>query len=133
MRHRNHVVLTLIVTQNSDFRTILVPPQPQLLQQKDELKEKRRGLVGLFEKVIGDFLPGLSRRKRHSGDDGRSSKVKDECQLEGRSGKIMAEVPRCWLPPEICSTFGSILNRWKRLTGAPKSSRQLREETGPGS
>ena len=70
----------------------MVPPQPQLLQQKDELKGKRGGLVGLFEKVIGDFLPGLSRRKRHSGDDGRSSKVKDECQLEGRSGKIMGEV-----------------------------------------
>ena len=70
----------------------MVPPQPQLLQQKDELKEKRGGLVGLFEKVIGDFLPGLSRKKRHSGDDGRSSKVKDECQLEGRFGKIMGEV-----------------------------------------
>ena len=89
----------------------MVPPQPQLLQQKDELKEKRGGLVGLFEKVIGDFLPGLSRRKRHSGDDGRSRKVKDECQLEGRSGKIMGEV---------LAATRDMLNLWVHLESMEK-------------
>ena len=65
-----------------------MPPQPQLLQQteKKDLKERRSGLIGLFESVIGDYLPGLSRGRR-------STKVKkEECQLKGRSGEIMGEV-----------------------------------------
>ena len=69
-----------------------MPPQPQLLQQevKKESKKQRGGLIGLFESVVGDYLPVLSRRRR-------SSKVKKKeeekvCQLEGRSGEIMGEV-----------------------------------------
>ena len=73
-------------------RTVLVPPQPQLLQQKvkKESKKQRGGLIGLFESVIGDYLPGLSRRRRSS--KMKIEKKEEKCQLEGRSGEIMGEV-----------------------------------------
>ena len=69
-----------------------MPPQPQLLQQqvKKESKKQRGGLIGLFESVIGDYLPGLSRRRRSS--KVKIEKEEEECKLEGRSGEIMGEV-----------------------------------------
>ena len=69
-----------------------MPPQPQLLQQteKKDLKERRSGLIGLFESVIGDYLPGLSRRRRSS--KVKIEKEEEKCKLEGRSGEIMGEV-----------------------------------------
>ena len=74
------------------LRTVLVPPQPQLLQQqvKKESKKQRGGLIGLFESVIADYLPGLSRRRRSS--KVKIEKEEEECKLEGRSGEIMGEV-----------------------------------------
>ena len=80
----------------------MVPPQPQLLQGKEKktLKEKRGGLIGLFESVIGDFLPGLSRRRRST------KEKKEECKMEGRSGEIVGEV--------LASTR-DMLNLWLQL------------------
>merc|ERR1712156_338978 len=58
-------------------RTVLVPPQPQLLQQKERRERKetnKGGMLDIFERVVGGFLPGLSRSRRHS----ESSKGKEE-------------------------------------------------------
>ena len=69
-----------------------MPPQPQLLQQEvtKESKKQTGGLIGLFESVIGDYLPGLSRRRRSS--KMKIEKKEEKCRLEGRSGKIMGDV-----------------------------------------
>ena len=88
------------------LRTVLVPPQPQLLQQqvKKESKKQRGGLIGLFESVIGDYLPGLSRRRRSS--KVKIEKEEEKCKLEGRSGEIMGEV---------LATTRDMLNLWIQL------------------
>ena len=88
---------------NHYSRTVLVPPQPQLLQQKEKtgLKESRGGLVGLFERVIGEYLSGLSRRRRST----KKEEMK-KCKTEGRSGEIMGEV--------LASTR-DMLNLWLQL------------------
>ena len=113
------------INHHCDFsRTVLVPPQPQLLQKKEkkDLKEQRSGLIGLFESVIGDYLPGLSRGKR-------STKVKkeEECQLKGRSGEIMGEV--------LASTR-DMLNLWLQLESTDGEEvdwcTQVRQAAGRG-
>ena len=73
---------------------MLVPPQPQLLQQKERRERKetnKGGLLDIFERVVGGYLPGLSRSRRHT----ESTKGREEeavCRWEGRSGQIIGEV-----------------------------------------
>ena len=105
-------------------RTVLVPPQPQLLQGKEKktLKEKRGGLIGLFESVIGDFVPGLSRRRRST------KEKKEECKMEGRSGEIVGEV--------LASTR-DMLNLWLQLESMDEMEEvdwcaQVRQAAGRG-
>ena len=86
---------------------MLVPPQPQLLQQKERKERKetnKGGLLDIFERVVGGFLPGLSRSRRHS----ESTKGREEevCRWEGRSGQIIGEV--------LASTR-DMLNLWVAL------------------
>ena len=84
-----------------------MPPQPQLLQQKERRERKetnKGGLLDIFERVVGGFLPGLSRSRRHSENTkGREEAV---CRWEGRSGQIIGEV--------LASTR-DMLNLWVAL------------------
>ena len=70
-----------------------MPPQPQLLQQKERRERKetnKGGLLEIFERVVGGFLPGLSRSRRHS--ENTKGREEEVCCWEGRSGQIIGEV-----------------------------------------
>ena len=79
-------------------------------------------MIGLFESVIGDFLPGLSKRRRST------KEKKEECKMEGRSGEIVGEV--------LASTR-DMLNLWLQLESMDEMEEvdwcaQVRQAAGRG-
>ena len=59
----------------------------------------------MFERVVGGFLSGLSRSRRHS-ESTKGRKEEAVCRWEGRSGQIIGEV--------LASTR-DMLNLWVAL------------------